>query len=189
LTAGHQGVIRTLKRIAQTYFWDSLHKDVKKYVGTCTICQRTKARHHLSYGVLAPLPIPKEPWKEISMDFIVGLPESQTWSGKRRNSVLVVVDRLTKYALFIPTSNTLTASGLADVLLAHVFSRFGIPKGIVSDRVSLFISKFWATFCHYLAMKRKLSTAYHPQTVGQTERVNQQLEHYLRTYCCFTQND
>jgi hypothetical protein len=92
--------------------------------------------------VLAFLPIPKEPWKEISMDFIVGLPEFQTWNGRRRNNVLVVVDRLLKYALFIPTSNTLTASGLADVLLAYVFSRFGIPKGIISDRKSLFISKF-----------------------------------------------
>jgi transposase InsO family protein len=189
LTAGHQEVIKTLKRIAQTYFWDSLHKDVKKYVGICTICQRTKARHHLPYGVLARLLIPKKPWEEISMNFIVGLPEFQTWSGRRRNSVLVIVDRFTKYALFIPTSNTLTTSGLADVLLAHVFSRFGIPKGIISDRGSLFISKFWATFCHHLAMKRKLSTAYYPQTDGQTERVNQQLEHYLRTYCCFIQNN
>jgi hypothetical protein len=106
------------------------------------------------------------------MDFIVGLPASQTWSGRKRDSILVVVDRFTKYAAFIPTTSKLTASGLANLLIIHIYSRYGILKGIVSDRGSLFISKFWATFCHYLAIKRKFSIAYHLQTDGQTERVN-----------------
>jgi transposase InsO family protein len=80
-----------------------------------------------------------------------------------------VVDRFTKYAAFIPTTSKLTASGLADLLIIHIYSRYGIPKGIISDKGSLFISKFWATFCYHLAIKRKFSTAYHPQIDKQTE--------------------
>jgi transposase InsO family protein len=188
-TAGHMGISKTIKRLSQSYYWNRMTKDVTKHVLSCSICQRTKARHHLPYGKLASLPVPTEAWAEISFDFITGLPESRTWGGRRCNSVLVIVDRLTKYALYIPTRNDLTATGLADILYARVFMRFGVPEGIVSDRGSLFTSKFWATLCHHLAIKRRLSTAYHPQTDGQTERVNQSLEHYLRTYCCYEQND
>jgi transposase InsO family protein len=100
-----------------------------------------------------------------------------------------VVNQLTKYAAFISTISKLIASGLADLLIAHIYSRYGISKGIVSDKGSLFTSKFWATFCYHLAIKRKFSTAYHPQTDGQIKRMNQQLKHYLRIYCCFAQNN
>jgi transposase InsO family protein len=101
----------------------------------------------------------------------------------------MMVNQLTKYAAFIPTTSKLIANNLANLLIAHIYSRYGIPKGIVSNKGSLFTSKFWATFCHHLAIKRKFSTAYHPQINGQTERINQQLKHYLRIYCCFAQND
>jgi hypothetical protein len=124
------------------------------------------------------------------MDFITGLPESiSPVTFQRCDSVLVVIDRFTKYGIYIPTVQTLTAEGLADLLFYHVFMRFGLPRGIVSDRGSLFTSIFWTTLCQRLGVSRKLSTAFHPQTDGQTERVNQQVEHYLRTYCCFEQTD
>jgi hypothetical protein len=106
------------------------------------------------------------------MNFIVGLLVFQTWSGQKRDSILVVVDRFTKYAAFIPTTSKLTASGLADLLIAHIYSRYEIPKGIISDKESLFISKFWATLCYYLAIKRKFSIAYYFQINGQTKRMN-----------------
>jgi transposase InsO family protein len=187
--SGHQGVTKTIKRLAISYFWNSLAKDVREYVATCAICQRTKARTHRPYGELASLPVPTTPFQEISCDFITGLPLSTTWWGKQCDCVLVVVDRLSKYALYIPTVTTLTAGGLADLLFTQVFTRFGLPEGIVSDRGSLFTSHFWATLCHRLVVSRKLSTAFHPQTDGQTERQNQSLEHYLRTYGCFEQDD
>ena len=188
-TAGHQGVTKTRKRLAESYFWPSYPKDVRRYVSTCAVCQRTKARTHQPYGELASLPIPKEPWREISLDFVTQLPPSSDAAGKVCNSILVVVDRLTKYALYIPTTDRLTSEGLATLLFQHVFRPFGIPDGIVSDRGTLFTSKFWSTFCWHLATKRRLSTAFHPQTDGQTERQNQSLEHYLRVFCNFEQDD
>ncbi|RYP44155.1 hypothetical protein DL768_009354 [Monosporascus sp. mg162] len=123
------------------------------------------------------------------MDFVTDLPDSWSWAGKRCDSVLVVVDRFSKYALYIPTTKGLTANGLADLFFVYVFSRFGLPQGIVSDRGSLFTSRFWATLCHRLAIQRRLSTAFHPQTDGQTKRQNQSLEHYLRVFCNHEQND
>jgi transposase InsO family protein len=101
----------------------------------------------------------------------------------------MVMDQLTKYAAFIPTISKLIANGLINLLIIHIYSRYGIFKEIVSDKGSLFTSKFWATLCYYLAIKRKFSIIYHPQTDGQTKRMNQQLKHYLRIYCYFAQND
>ena len=115
------------------------------------------------------------------MDFIVGLPPSL----HRRSvydSILVVVDRHSKMTCLIPCTQDATAVELGTLLLDEVFLRFGVPASIVSDRGSLFTSKYWETFCYYLRVKRKLSTAFRPQTDGQTERFNQELECYLRCY-------
>jgi len=188
--AGHMGVTQTLKSIQRHYHWNSIRRDVKKYVTTCAVCQRTKARTHRPYGLLAALPQPQQPWEEISMDMVTGLPPSiDPISGKTCNTILVIVDRFSKYALYIPTTTKLTSSGLAELLFHHVIRTYGIPQGIVSDRGSIFTSNFWKELCHQLAVKRRLSTAFHPQTDGQTERQNQRLEHYLRTFCTFNQSD
>lgn len=186
---GHLGVSKTLKRIGQTYWWKSMRKDVKEYVSTCAICQRTKPRHHLPYGKLAPLPVPSRPWEHISMDLITKLPTSKGFSGKNYDSILVVIDRFTKYALYLAVRETLTADELAALLVNKVFLKYGVTSSITSDRGSLFTSKFWATVAHLLAIKRKLSTAYHPQTDGQTERQNQNVEHFLRVFTNFDQDD
>lgn len=182
LTAGHQGVSRTLARIAKNYFWEGMKRDIRKHVNTCVVCQTSKPRHHRPYGELTALPIPQRPWQEISMDFITALPEIEC-EKRIFDSILVIVDRFTKYALYIPCTKRITSDGLANKFLRYVFKPYGIPEGIVSDRGSIFTSAFWRTFCHLLACKRRLSTAFHPQTDGQTERQNQNLEHYLRAFC------
>ncbi|KJZ68428.1 hypothetical protein HIM_12180 [Hirsutella minnesotensis 3608] len=182
--AGHQGGTKTCKRIQVQYYWPVLRRDVRRYVSTCHECQLAKSRHHKPYGLLAPLPAPSRPWQEISMDFITDLPPVRC-EKKIYSSILVVVDRLTRYVRYIPVSSRISSDGLAD----EIFKHYGMPDGIVSDRGSLFTGHFWATFCHLLHCKRRLSTAFHPQTDGQTERVNQTIEQYLRTFCNKEQSD
>lgn len=188
-SGGHLGVRKTVARISKAFFWDKMRRSIEEYVPTCLVCQRTKARRHLPYGLLAPLPIPTRPFQEITVDLITGLPPSESLGGKRYNAILVVVCRFSKYALYIPTTKNLTADGLATLLFYHVFRHFGLPGGIVSDRGSLFTSHFWRTLCHLMGVKRRLSTAWHPQTDGQTERQNQDVENYLRAYCAYEQDD
>lgn len=186
ITAGHQGVTRTLKRVAAAYYWPGMKKAIRQYVLTCTDCQLVKAKHHRPHGKLAALPQAKRPWEEISMDFITGLPRSE---GRTRgfDAILVIVDRATRYAIYIPTHQRVTSAELADLFLQRVVSYFGLPKGILTDRGSVFTSNFWRSFCHLLATRRRLSTAFHPQTDGLTERTNQELEQYLRLFCDITQ--
>ena len=186
--ASHFGAGKTLELLRRHYFWENMTPQVKAYVKTCGVCQRTRVHRHRPYGELASLPQPKGPWQEISMDFITDLPPS-AGEGTVFDSIFVVVDRYTKMSLYIPTTKTVTAEGLATVFLQRVVRTFGIPKGIVSDRGSVFTSKFWSSICFYLSVKRRLSTAFHPQTDGQTERQNQTLEHYLRCYCNYRQDD
>jgi hypothetical protein len=180
--AGHFGVEKTQDLIKRKYYWRELDEDVKEYLEVCEICQRTKARRHRPYGEMQALPRPDQPWREITMDFITGLPPSKKGS-KVSDAILVVVDRYSKMARYIPTVVTLDASELLDILTEEVFLRYGFPSGIVTDRGSLFTSSFWSEVCYVARIKRRLSTAFHPQTDGQTERQNQTLEQYLRMFC------
>ncbi|MBW0569958.1 hypothetical protein O181_109673 [Austropuccinia psidii MF-1] len=118
------------------------------------------------------------------MDFITQLPLSNTFY-----SILVVVDSFSKMAIFIPTYGTITALDLAQTFFSHVFYKHGLPVSIVSDRGSLFVSSFWTQFCQQLKISRDLSTAFHPETDGQTEKVNQILAQYLRIYVSYHQDD
>jgi hypothetical protein len=186
--AGHFGFERTTQLIRKSFFWATLEKDVKEYIASCDICQRTKTKRHRPYGELASLPVPEGPWQEITMDFIIGLPPSRRVDSVY-DSVLVVVDRFTKMAKYIPCRKTIDAEQLAELLIGTIFKDFGLPKGIVSDRGSVFTSNFWSSVCWTLRIKRRLSTAFHPQTDGQTERQNQTLEQYLRQYCTYHQDD
>jgi transposase InsO family protein len=189
-TAGHRGIKTTEKRISRHWYWDSIRADVEEHVNACATCSRTKPKNHRPYGVLAPLPIPEEPWQDITVDFVTGLPPSvDPRTNRSCDAILVIVDKLTKYSLYIATHKQLKASAFADLFFDHVFRPFGMPRAIVSDRGSLFTSHFWEALCSLLATDRRLSTAYHPQTDGQTERQNQNLEHYLRTYCSYDQAD
>jgi hypothetical protein len=179
--AGHFGHTRTLELIKRKYHWPNVHIDVAEYVRDCQICQGVTAKRHKPYGKLQPLPIPSRPFAEISMDFVTGLPPT-TYNGKPVDAILVIVDRFTKWSLFLAVSTTITAAELAELFHNHIELRFGPPEGIVSDRGSLFTSKFWSNLCYLSRVRLRLSTAFHPQTDGQTERVNQTLKHYLRCF-------
>ena len=182
--SGHFGLGKTLELITRNYWWPRQWKMVKHFIRTCDICARTKSTRHKPYGLLEPLPVPSRPWDSISMDFIVELPEV---NGK--NAILVVVDRFTKMACFIACHNTVDANGTAQLFLDHVVCHHGLPTNIVSDRGSIFVSRFWKQLMHLLGIKVNLSTAYHPQTDGQTERVNQVLEQYLRCFVNYEQTN
>jgi hypothetical protein len=188
-SAGHGGKARTMSRVRARYFWKGVKKDVEQYVRFCHICQTTKVVRQLPYGPLQPLPVPSYPFEEISMDFITDLPPLSDGRGGYVDSILVIVDRLTKWVEYIPCSKRVDGAELARLFVDRIYSRFGAPRGIVSDRGSVFTSKWWGAFCDYLEVKRRLSVAYHPQTDGQTERMNQVLEQYLRSYCAKEQDD
>ena len=123
------------------------------------------------------------------MDFVTDLPPSKGHSGAVYDSIWVVVDRLTKMTHYVPTRKTIDAPTLAGLFIQEVVRLHGLPDSIVSDRGSVFTSKFWSSFCFYLKVRRKLSTAFHPQTDGQTERQNQTMEAYIRAYCNECQDD
>ncbi|KAJ1039027.1 hypothetical protein NDA10_005609 [Ustilago hordei] len=136
-----------------------------------------------------PLATPDRPWGSISLDFIEGLPPLKKYDSKTYDSILVIVDRLTKFAILAPTHKTVMAKQTAVLLYGHMVRLFGYPDHMVSDRGRQFISGAWKAFAEQMGVKHSLSMAYHPQTDGQTERVNQVIEQYLRMYCNYEQDD
>jgi len=148
-----------------------------------------KAPHHKPYGEMQLLPIPSRPWESISMDMIIELPPSTDADSKAYNAILVVVDHFTKMAKYFPVRTTITAADLAKLFHQHIVCSFGTPSSIVTDHGSLFTSQYWSSLCFHMKARRKLSTTFHPQTDGQTERQNQTLEHYLHCYINYRQDD
>jgi hypothetical protein len=179
--AGHFGRNRTETLLKRKFHWIGIQSDVTEYVETCAICQGAAAPRHRPYGTLGSLPIPSRPFTELSMDFITGLPPT-IHEGKIVDSILVIVDRFTKWSIFLAVSCTINAAELAELFHTQVELKFGPPNGIVSDRGPVFTSKFWSKLCYISQIRMRLSTAFHPQTDGQTERTNQTLEHYLRCF-------
>lgn len=174
---GHSGFEATYHRIQKLFAWPSMKQIVKDYVARCTTCQQAKTERVAYPGLLSPLPVPDGSWKIISMDFIEGLPKSGSF-----NCILVVVDRFSKYAHFLPLTHPYTALQVAILFMNHVFKLHGLPQAIVSDRDKIFTSHLWKELFKLLGTKLNLSSAYHPQSDGQTERVNQCLETYLRCF-------
>jgi len=159
-----------------SFWWKRMKVDIAKYVASCGVCQQVKAEHKRPAGLLQPLEIPEWKWEHITMDFIVGLPRSP----RGKDAIWVVVDRLTKSAHFIPMKTTNSAQELVPLYLKEVVRLHGVPKSIVSDRDSKFVSKFWQSLHDALGTKLSLSVAFHPQTDGQSERTIQALEDMLR---------
>ncbi|KAA8495820.1 Transposon Ty3-I Gag-Pol polyprotein [Porphyridium purpureum] len=174
-TAGHRGADTTYASLITRFYWPKMKRDVSRFVKTCHECQVTKSENR-SFGKLKPLSIPEGPWVDISMDFVTELPRSEGSC----DAIMTVVDRFSKMALFIPTRKDLTAKRCADLFVKHVVSRFGYPKSIVSDRDPLFTSTFWQQLSKRVGMKLAMSTANHPQTDGQTERVNRVIREMLK---------
>ncbi|SOV04618.1 uncharacterized protein UDID_17154 [Ustilago sp. UG-2017a] len=156
-SVGHPGRRKTLSLVRQSFFWPGLSKFVHTFVDSCETCRRIKAARHKPYGHLKSLPVPPHPWSSISMDLIEQLPPSSGFT-----AILVVVDRLTKMATFVPTTNTLDAPELAKLFLCHVYSKHGLPTSIVSDRGSEFTSHFWCSLSALLGIGNHFSSAYHP---------------------------
>ena len=177
--SGHFGVNRTEELIQRQFQWKGMRRDIQEYVSSCAVCQRTVSKRHLPYGSLVSLPKPNRPWSEVSMDFVTGLPEARV-GFQDVDSVFVVVDRYTRMARFCAVSTSINAAELARLFHTEIELKFGAPNGIVSDRGSIFTSDFWSELAYQTRIKLRLSTAFHPQTDGQTERMNQVLEHYLR---------
>ena len=175
-SAGHPGRERTYSRISRDYYWPRLGREVARFVKSCRICQHHKGDKP-QQAPLQSLPIPKQPWEEISMDFITGLPESQ----QGNNTILTFVDRLTKQAHFVATTATLDAKATADLYVQAVFRHHGLSRSITSDRDPRFTSKVYGDIFKQLGVELKLSTANHPETDGQTERVHRTIEQILRT--------
>ncbi|GMJ10271.1 hypothetical protein HRI_004696300 [Hibiscus trionum] len=172
---GHSGADVTVRRLSSIFFWKGLRKNVKSLVRECGVCQRNKGDLSHPRGLLQPLPIPDKVWTSISMDFVEGLPKS-----RGNDVILVVVDRLSKYGHFIPLSHPYTAKDVARIFLENIFKLHGMPSTIVCDRDRVFMSYFWKELFLRLGTVITPSTAYHPETEDQTERVNQCLETYLR---------
>lgn len=180
---GHQGIARTFERLSNDYYFPGMRKHVETVVTECDICSKSKANRHAPYGLLQPPPVPGGAWKSIAFDFVVKLPPSKEPMTKViYDSIWVVTDRLTKYGHFVPYKESSDAKELAYAFLKTVVSQHGLPDEIISDRDKLFTSKFWTSLMAQLGANHKLSTAFHPQTDGQTERLNQTLEQYLRSY-------
>lgn len=171
---GHSGYLRTYKRVSRNFSWPGMKKLIRKFVAECDICQRNRYEAILPPGLLQPNKIPDAAWLDISMDFIEGLPKS---GGK--TVILVVVDRFTKYAHFLPLSHPYSAAIVAEAFIQGVFKLHGMPKTIISDRDPLFLSTFWEAFFRAQGTELCKSTAYHPQSDGQTENLNRSLEQYL----------
>jgi hypothetical protein len=166
---------KTMKRLRAGFYWPKMKEHVKIFIRHYDVCQRHKTETTMPSGLLQPLPIPTKVCTEVSMDFIDGLPKS---SGK--TTILVVVDRLTKYGHFIPVSHPYTAPQIAKVYFDNVFKLHGMPESIVCDRDPAFTSWFWIELFLLHGTKFNFSSAYHPQTDGQTEVLNRTVEMYLR---------
>jgi transposase InsO family protein len=172
----HPGSNKMYHDLKSLYWWTRMKREIAKYVSECDTCQRIKASHLKVAGTLQPLPIPSWKWEDICMDFIVGFP-STSW---HHDSIWVIVDRLTKIAHFLLVHTTQKAEKYAEIYIDQIVHSHGILRTIVSNRGALFVARFWEQLQKSLGTTVIRSSAYHPQTDGQTERVNQVLEDMLR---------
>ena len=146
-----------MRMLSSVCYWKGLKKEVRSWVRSCTICQQFKYEIFAYPGLLQPLPIPETIWSDISMDFLEGLPLS-----KGKSVILVVVDRLSKYAHFLALSHPYTTFSVAQVFLDNIYKLHGLPASIVPDRDKIFVSHFWQKLFKLMGTKLKLSTSYHP---------------------------
>ncbi|KAL4243742.1 hypothetical protein ABKN59_011944 [Abortiporus biennis] len=167
ILAGHMGQNKTIDLIRQEYDWPGLCNFVKEYCKSCVTCMHTKPQQHKPYGTLQQLPVPTRPWDSISMDFIEQLPNSSGY-----DAILVIVDRLSKQGIFIPTHTTCTSEQLVELFVIHVFSKHGVPNHVTCDRGSKFVSQFFRSVGEALSMRIHFTSSYYPEGDGQTEHTN-----------------
>ena len=152
-----------MELVQRKYIWPKLRDSFKSYVKSCTTCMHSKSQRHRPYGLLKQLLIPERPWNSISMDFIEKLPMSND-----SDTILVIIDYLTRQSIFILTIDTITSPMLAKLFVLHVFSKHGVPLHVTSDRGKEFISTFFHSLGKVLDMKLHFTSGYHPEGDGQT---------------------
>jgi len=184
-TAGHLGKDKTLEQVKRRFYWPRMDSDVLQYVRTCDACQRNKPSQQATAGLLQPLPIPDHPWQQVTMDLITQLPKSR----QGHDAIVVFVDKMSKMVHLVATKTEVTAPQLAEIFWSTVVRHHGLPSSIVSDRDPRFTGHFWRALWKCLGTQLTMSTAFHPQTDGQTERANRTLEEMLRSYVGFQQKD
>jgi len=172
---GHEGVEKTAHRLRASFYNAHLLRRVRDFVRGCAVCQRNKSEHLHPAGLLQPLPMPHEVWSDIAMDFVEGFPKV---GGK--SVVLTVVDRFSKFAHFIALGHPYTAASVARAFFTDIVRLHGFPTSIVSDRDPVFTSNFWAELFRLAGVKLLMSSAFHPQTDGQSEVTNRTIGMYLR---------
>ena len=170
----HERRWKTVELVTRNYWWPGVTRDIGKYVEGCDLCQKIKNRTEELAGKLKLSEVPKRPWSHLTVDFITKLP---VVAGK--DAVLVVCDRLSKMMHFVATTEGTSAEGLARLFWDNIWKLHGLPESVVSDRGLQFVVELTKELNRMLGIKTKLSTAFHPQTDGQTERMNQELEQYL----------
>src|SRR3981189_2829680 len=186
-SAGHPGHLKTLDLVQRSLWWPGMRKFVFAYVDGCAICQATKNLTNHLHVPLVPI-TPEEnptPFSTVSMDFITELPNSKGF-----DVIAVFVDHdLTKAAVIVPCSTTITEEGMAKLYRDHGWKRFGLPRKVISDRGTQFTASFTVELCRLLQISQAMSTAYHPQTDGQTERLNQESAQFFSAYTSLHQTD
>lgn len=183
--SGHLGSSKTIESVTRHFYWPRMHNDIKRYVSSCFSCQANKPSQRLPMGLLQPLPIPDRPWQQVTMDLITQLPRTKDG----HDAIVVFVDKLSKMVHWVATHTAVTAAELARLMFDHVVRLHGLPESIVSDRDTRFTSHFWSSLWELCGTKLAMSTAFHPQTDGQTERANRTLEEMLRHYVSTQQDD
>ena len=184
--SGHFRALKTAELVRRDFYCPGMESEIRNYVAGCELCHRIKAPRHARYELNMPLSSPSRPWEGLSMDFITNLRES-TASGY--TGILVIVDRLTKIVIYLPCREDIDSPELARMFFEHVICKQGVPDNITTDRVKEFTSRFWDRVCSHLSINHRLSTAFHPQTDGQTESPNQTMEQYLRAFCNYEQDN
>ncbi|MBW0509989.1 hypothetical protein O181_049704 [Austropuccinia psidii MF-1] len=182
--AAYPGQEKTLKIVKPYFHWSGMTQFIEDYASSCQQCSRKKYLNHKTFGLLKPLPISNGPWIYLSMDFINQLPLSNSF-----DSILVIADRFSKMAVFIPAVSSISSLDLAPLFIKNIFSKHGLPSSTGSDRGSLFVSSFWTNLWQQLKIPIDQSTAYYPETDGQEERVDHILEPYLWMCVSYHQDD
>ncbi len=183
-SSGHPGITASIQLLLNKFWWSTLRTDVIAFIKNCVTCNTTKSSKQMPAGLLQPLPIPQRPWSHIAIDFITDLPNS-----KGNTTILTVIDRFSKSCRLIPLPKLPTALETAEVLCNYVFRFYGLPDDIVSDRGPQFTSRVWTAFFNFLNINISLTSGYHPESNGQTERLNQEITRFLRSYCHRNQAD
>ena len=173
-TGGHMRIMKTMARIHENFTWASMKQDIQCYITNCITYQQIKTDHRHPPGLLCPLPIPARPWEDLSLNFIMGLP---SYHGK--SVILVIVDRFSKGIHLGSLPQHHTAFSVAQLFMEISGKLHGMPRSLVSDKDPLFLSRFWQELFKMSGTKLRMSSAYHPQSDGQTESMNRVIEQYL----------